>query len=187
MSYSETPANETPQIGSNSFHKPVKIETELIVLPAAFILAWYAAGLIIGLLAACVVRFTFWRIAKEIRQEQIRAQAVSFVTIRGPHVVPSLYPDQPAEEVEQAAQRFRYMIMQSEHPFREQIAKQIYAMPYRPLLSDAGQLFQSWDEYILHVAAFHHQKRMEWYERGCPANLKSMYAGVLGVPKQPEI
>lgn len=183
MNYEQNSANQTAQIGS----KPIQIETELIILPAAFLLVWHTAGLVAAVIAAALVRFAFWRLAKDFQAEQLRAQAAAYITVRGPHVFASRFPDEPADEVEAAAQRFREMVIASRHPYADVIVKQVYAMPFRPLLSDAGQLYQSWDEYVLSVAAFHHQKRVEWFERGCPETLKSAYAGVLGAPKNETI
>lgn len=177
------PENATSDLSRELPQKPLQIEPELIVLPAAFLLVWHTAGLVAAAIAAALVRFAFWRVAKEFQAEQLRAQAAAYITVRGPHVFASRFPDEPADEVEAAAQRFRDMVIASRHPYADVIVKQVYAMPFRPLLSDAGQLYQSWDEYVLSVAAFHHQKRVEWFERGCPATLKSAYAGVLGAPK----
>lgn len=182
MNYEQNSANQTAQIGS----KPIQIEPELIVLPAAFLLVWHTAGLVAAAIAAALVRFAFWRVSKELQAEQLRAQAAAWANLIGPVVIGSAHPGESAAEVAERAAYFREQLRLSGNPYADKIP--IIEMPYTPLLTAHGQLTAGWSIYQKSLGERQHVENLSWYERGCPNELKPLFANaVLPQPKNETI
>ena len=180
------PENATSDLSRELPQKPLQIEPELIVLPAAFLLAWYAAGLVAAVLASALVRFAFWRIAKEFQAEQLRAQAAAWANLIGPVVIGSAHPGESAADVAERASYFRQQLRLSGNPYADKLP--IIEMPYTPILTAHGQLTAGWSIYQKSVGERQHLENLAWYERGCPNELKPLFANaVLPQPKSETI
>lgn len=180
------PENATSDLSRELPQKPLQIEPELIVLPAAFLLVWHTAGLVAAAIAAALVRFAFWRVAKEFQAEQLRAQAAAWANLIGPVVIGSAHPGESAADVAERASYFRQQLRLSGNPYADKLP--IIEMPYTPILTAHGQLTAGWSIYQKSVGERQHVENLSWYERGCPNELKPLFANaVLPQPKSETI
>ena len=180
------PENATSDLSRELPQKPLQIEPELIVLPAAFLLVWHTAGLVAAAIAAALVRFAFWRVAKEFQAEQLRAQAAAWANLIGPVVIGSAHPGESAADVAERASYFRQQLRLSGNPYADKLP--IIEMPYTPILTAHGQLTAGWSIYQKSVGERQHLENLAWYERGCPNELKPLFANaVLPQPKNETI
>lgn len=178
------PENATSDLSRELPQKPLQIEPELIVLPAAFLLVWHTAGLVAAAIAAALVRFAFWRIAKELQAEQLRAQAAAWANLIGPVVIGSAHPGESAADVAERAAYFREQLRLSGNPYADKIP--IIEMPYTPILTAHGQLTAGWSIYQKSVGERQHVENLSWYERGCPNELKPLFANAVLPPPKSE-
>ena len=180
------PENATSDLSRELPQKPLQIEPEFIVLPAAFLLVWHTAGLVAAAIAAALVRFAFWRVSKELQAEQLRAQAAAWANLIGPVVIGSAHPGESAADVAERASYFRQQLRLSGNPYADKLP--IIEMPYTPILTAHGQLTAGWSIYQKSVGERQHLENLAWYERGCPNELKPLFANaVLPQPKSETI
>ncbi len=156
--------------------------------------AW-ALVLILGLMASgslpvyvgTAIIVAGYLVLRSIEQKQIvleaKARAKAWVNVIGPVVIGSVHPGETANDVSERAAYFREQLRLSGNPYAEKIP--IIEMPYMPLLVEHGQLSAAWSIYQKSLGEQQHQANLSWYERGCPSELKALFANaVLPMPKQ---
>lgn len=186
MSYQTNPETTAPQIERNSLQELAKVPVEWY-LHFALLFCLVAGSLPVwgGVCAMLAVRFVFWKIAKDQELREATARAAAWCNICGPVVISSIHPGETVFELKARADEFRANLALSGNPYAAKIP--VIEYPYNPMLVEHGQLQLAWTLYQKSVGEFQHIQNLQWYERGCPNELKGLFANsVLPAPKQQE-
>lgn len=166
-------ATAAAQDTRNIKHDPIPLEfigLFLIFLLMAFRLLNVGVG-------ACIIvaGYMYIRHVKAVEAlKEAKARAGAWANLIGPVVVGSAHPGESAAEVAERAVYYREQLRLSGNPWAEKLP--IIEMPYTPILTAYGQLTAGWSIYQKSVGERQHIENMAWYERGCPNELKAMFA-----------
>ena len=169
-----------------SLHKPVFINLESIAAIALFFVGLSVSGFALAFALSGLIVAIFYLERKRQAAIEATARAAAWVNIIGPVVIASMHPGETAQEVHERAEYFRAQLFLSGNPYADKIP--VIEMPYTPILVDHGQLPAAWSIYQKSVGERQHLENLHWYERGCPNQLKTLFASaVLPAPKMTEL
>lgn len=171
-----------------------KLVQDLMQLPAwAVMCAAFLGVAAFGIMPfwAAITGCLFVLVTKRIEaakyaEKVAMAQAATYANCIGPVVVSSIRPDETLDELQDRAAHWKEQLKLSGNPYAERIP--VVVIPYNVVLTEHNQLTAGWSIYQKQVAERQHIENLGWYERGCPNELKALFASaVLPAPKQDQI
>lgn len=190
---SHVPTTTTPQQGSGELQEKPQFDYVQQWLQSTPIWAWgllfvlgtmLAETIPVWLGVALIIGGYAWNssIEKKIRMQEAKARAAAWANLIGPVVVGSAHPGETVYDVAERAQFIREQLQLSGNPYFEKIP--VIEFPYQPILTAHGQLPAAWSIYQKQIGERQHAENLTWYEKGCPVELKGLFANaVLPAPK----